>query len=343
MDTSLEWLGMDLLVDRYDVMGPSSVVANSLASRVKNIGVQIIACYRKILWVSSNLSTGLIGDGTGNPEKSDDYGLLFTFLDSHPNLPGVYAAGDDIAEEWASLSGASAISLRSVYMNFNLIDGDHVNAGESVSPLLTATGACFLIPSANQLIAYGGCALINDFDVLGATGLSVEEFPYPGGAGSAVLSQTTPNQNGSTARMILSGFSFNYIRDNGFGPGYVPARVRHMQNILLWFQNLPNPPTAIPDVASRNYLENAAPNPFNPTTNIRFGVKDRGHVTLKVYNVAGQLVRTLVNEVRSPRPEGFEVTWDGRNDSGSAVSSGVYFYKLSTANFTQTKKMVLLK
>ena len=97
---------------------------------------------------------------------------------------------------------------------------------------------------------------------------------------------------------------------------------------------------AIPDEysLSQNY-----PNPFNPTTTIAYSIKDQAHVSLKVYNVAGQLVRTLVNEQQTPQVENFRVTWDGRNDLGSSVSSGVYFYKLVTKNFSQTKKMVLLK
>lgn len=341
-DSSFDMLGIRELVDRYDVLGPSSVVANSLASRVKNFVVQICDCYRKIIWSSGNLSTGLIGDGTGNPEKSNDFALLFQFLDTKPNNPGLYISGDDVAEEWSGLAGASAIGLRSIYMNFNLIDGNHRNVGNAISPVLTAVGPCFIhlgIP--DQLIAYGGCALINDFDVLQATGGSVPEFNWPVGGGSAVLSQTTPNNGGSDARVILSGFSYHYIRD--IVPGFPPARVEHLRDILIWLINVIPEPTGIPTVTARNFLENAAPNPFNPTTNIRFGVKERGQVTLKIYNVAGQLVRTLVNEVKAPRPEGFEVTWDGRNNSGTAVSSGVYFYKLSTSNFTQTKKMVLLK
>ena len=342
-DSAFDQLGIRKLVDRYDVLGPSSNVANSLGSRVKNVATQIVGVYRKIIWNTGNLSSGLIGDGTGNPEKSPDFNVLFTLLDSGGNNPGLYLSGDDIAEEWVTLAGANAINLRSIYMNFNLIDGNHVNAGEAVSPVLTATGACFIelgIP--NTLIAYGGCALINDFDVLQATGLSLTEFPYPGGSGDAVISQATPNSNGSIARVILSGFSYTYIRD--IVPGFPPARVTHLRNVLIWLQNIVQPPVGIvPDSASRFFLKEAAPNPFNPTTNIRFGIKERGNITLKVYNVAGQLVRTLVNEVRTPRPEGFEVTWDGRNNSGTAVSSGVYFYKLSTSNFSQTKKMVLLK
>ena len=94
-----------------------------------------------------------------------------------------------------------------------------------------------------------------------------------------------------------------------------------------------------------NVLEPNYPNPFNPTTHITFEVKTRGHVTLRIYNVAGQVVRTLVNEeLAAGRYENrpFNV-WDGTNDAGQEVGSGVYFYKLTATNFTQTRKLVLLK
>jgi len=342
-DSAFELIGIRDLVDRFDVLGPSSSVANSLASRVSNVQNQIVNIYRKIIWCSGNLSSGLIGDGTGNPEKSDDYSLLFQLLDTGPDNPGVYISGDDVAQEWVTLAGAGAINLRSIYMNFSLLNGDHVAAGEAVSPLLTATGPCFIhLGVPDKLIAYGGCALINDFDVLDATGLAQVEYPWPGGAGDAIISQATGNSAASTARVILSGFSYHYIRD--IGPGYPPSRVEHLVDILNWLVNsFEINPTGITNAGARFFLENAAPNPFNPETVIRYGIKERGHVSLKVYNVAGQLVRTLVNEVKSPSESGFAVTWDGRNNAGQPVSSGVYFYKLTTGRYTQTKKMVLLK
>jgi hypothetical protein len=91
-----------------------------------------------------------------------------------------------------------------------------------------------------------------------------------------------------------------------------------------------------------NYLGNCHPNPFNPTTAIDYAIKERGHVTLKVYNVAGQLVRTLVDENQAPSSMR-QVMWHGRNDAGQPVSSGVYFYRLVTKGFVETRKMVLLK
>ena len=72
---------------------------------------------------------------------------------------------------------------------------------------------------------------------------------------------------------------------------------------------------------------------------VRFGKPT--HVELKIYNVAGQLVRTLVNDQRAPN--NYRVAWDGRNNAGAAVATGVYFYRLRAGAFTQTKKMVLLR
>jgi hypothetical protein len=88
-------------------------------------------------------------------------------------------------------------------------------------------------------------------------------------------------------------------------------------------------------------LSQNQPNPFNPTTTIRFVLPAREDVTLVIYDANGQLVRTLVNEVRGYGAH--EVTWDGRDDAGATVGSGVYFYRLRAGKLTESKKMVLLK
>jgi hypothetical protein len=89
---------------------------------------------------------------------------------------------------------------------------------------------------------------------------------------------------------------------------------------------------------SQNY-----PNPFNPTTRITYYLPEGSarRVRLVVYDVRGARVRTLVDgELRGGR---YTVEWDGRNDGGEAVGSGVYFYRLTERSFTKTKKMLLLK
>ncbi|HDS01570.1 MAG TPA: T9SS type A sorting domain-containing protein, partial [candidate division Zixibacteria bacterium] len=83
------------------------------------------------------------------------------------------------------------------------------------------------------------------------------------------------------------------------------------------------------------------PNPFNPTTNIEFAVPSRTHVKLNVFNIAGQKVRTLVNEELEA---GWKlVTWDGKTDSGDEVGSGVYLYRVEAGDFVESKKMMLVK
>jgi FlgD Ig-like domain len=89
------------------------------------------------------------------------------------------------------------------------------------------------------------------------------------------------------------------------------------------------------------WLGQNQPNPFNPTTTIQFVLPSRGPVRLAVYSAAGQLVRTLVDDVRAPGQH--DVVWDGRDDHGAVVGSGVYFYRLTAGKWAETKKMVLLK
>ena len=84
------------------------------------------------------------------------------------------------------------------------------------------------------------------------------------------------------------------------------------------------------------------PNPFNPTTTIRYALPTAAKVSLIVYTVRGEKVATLAEEVR--REAGYHaVVWDGRNDAGAAVASGVYFVRMQAGFFMQARKMVLIK
>ncbi|MFQ6003281.1 MAG: T9SS type A sorting domain-containing protein, partial [Candidatus Zixiibacteriota bacterium] len=83
------------------------------------------------------------------------------------------------------------------------------------------------------------------------------------------------------------------------------------------------------------------PNPFNPTTNIEFLLPRSDQVKIEIFNILGQKVRTLVDQHLKAGHK--LVDWDGKDDSGEQVSSGIYFYSIKTDEFSQTRKMVLLR
>ncbi len=84
------------------------------------------------------------------------------------------------------------------------------------------------------------------------------------------------------------------------------------------------------------------PNPFNPQTTISFYLSQEMTAGLRVYNLSGRLVRTLLNDETVPQGRN-QVVWNGRDDSGQQVPSGVFFYRLEGAGFTETRRMVLIK
>jgi hypothetical protein len=87
-------------------------------------------------------------------------------------------------------------------------------------------------------------------------------------------------------------------------------------------------------------LHAAYPNPFNPFTNLSFNLPEAMNYSLKIYNVAGQLVRSY----KGPGSVGLNlIAWDGRDNVGTEVSSGIYFYRLTAAGFSATQKMVMMK
>ena len=86
---------------------------------------------------------------------------------------------------------------------------------------------------------------------------------------------------------------------------------------------------------------NNYPNPFNPTTTINYTVLQEAPVEIKIFNVKGELIRTLVSD--NKQPGNYSAVWDGKNNRGSILPSGVYFYILRTGNATSSKKMVIIK
>ncbi|MDD2250899.1 MAG: T9SS type A sorting domain-containing protein, partial [Candidatus Cloacimonetes bacterium] len=97
-------------------------------------------------------------------------------------------------------------------------------------------------------------------------------------------------------------------------------------------------PPVVPMVTK---LYNAFPNPFNPNTNIRYSLKEAGKVNIEIYNMKGQRIKAYHQEHNAPGY--YQVSWDGRDENGRVVSSGIYLYRLTTGKYTAAKKMILAK
>lgn len=105
------------------------------------------------------------------------------------------------------------------------------------------------------------------------------------------------------------------------------------------YQVTPNQDQTVPELHTA--LQTNYPNPFNPVTTIAYSIKDNAPVQLEVYNLKGQLVKTLVDQIQTSGQH--SVIWNGTDNSGKTVGSGVYYYRLRSGRFSSTRKMVLMK
>lgn len=116
------------------------------------------------------------------------------------------------------------------------------------------------------------------------------------------------------------------------------AFIFFVDDVLITGSSSDDDPT-VPVVAT--VLNDNFPNPFNPETTISYSVKDPSPVTIEIYNVKGQLVKTLVNDMKDAGNH--SVVWRGTDNNNRPVSSGVYYYKMSAGKYSSTKKMILMK
>ena len=121
------------------------------------------------------------------------------------------------------------------------------------------------------------------------------------------------------------------------GSGYFPLAVGNS-----WEYEFEDVLTPVGDgPIAVNLLYPCVPNPFNPVTNISFEMATSGNARLSVYDAAGRLVRTLVNEQRAAGRH--TETWDGRDDTGRSAAAGVYLYRFEAGEVVQTRTMTLVK
>ncbi|HDZ58440.1 MAG TPA: T9SS type A sorting domain-containing protein, partial [Ignavibacteriales bacterium] len=115
----------------------------------------------------------------------------------------------------------------------------------------------------------------------------------------------------------------------------------------IYWDDLEVRPVTVTDVENDSFIpavfevSQNYPNPFNPSTIINYSIPQQSYVLIKIYDIVGREVKTLVSEEKSPGY--YNVVWNADNNYGSKVATGIYIYRIIAGNYIQSKKMILLK
>jgi hypothetical protein len=144
--------------------------------------------------------------------------------------------------------------------------------------------------------------------------------------------------SGQSAVLLGSGFIDPAANQNGASIVLMAALADGKVRVFDQVTGIDDNQNAIPTEFA---LDQNYPNPFNPTTSIKYALKENTKVILKIYNLLGQEVRTLVN---GNQEAGYKkVAWDGMNNKGTRVASGIYIYRIKAGDFVKARKMILMK
>ncbi len=332
--------------DIYHVNSPSSGVGNGIGGRA---GAQTLSGYTEILYTCGNLGINTISNGDFNNDAGDDVRTLTGWFEQGGK--DMFLTGDDLASDMAQ-AGAATLDFLGDKMGVSVLTSNiRPSIGNQTTPLVQIIPFNPVFHQSGSLqnwFAFGACPRRNTFDgvdLFGA-GQRLAEFTDPLGSGygysACTLNIWNPGPNQS--RVISMPVDLMYVYTNPDGPAYpLPARVQLLRDVLQYFGIYgEGEPSGIGELPGITFAAANYPNPFNPSTTIKYSLPKAGHLRLNIYNVRGQLVKTLIN---GPRPAGANqaIVWDGTDNLGSAAASGVYFYEARALGDVRIGKATLLK
>jgi len=327
--------------DYYQCNAPSSGLGNGLGGRAK---IDHIQYYDTMLYTTGTMSSVTIANGDPAYDAGNDLALLNSWF----ALGGrkMFVTGNDLSydlNKWAN-----GQLFRSTYLGVTYNARTITSAiGGQYAPLVKPIAGNGIIDK--YFVAYGGCTPIKNFNsVTVGSATKIAGYCDTGGnlAYPTLAAMTYNNYATQTAEIIYSPVDFQFWYNPAASQVKAPLpdgsiiRYTLLKEILLFFGHAPGGaavgvPTPVA-FSAKNY-----PNPFNPSTKIEFSLPVRGQVELKIYNVRGELVTTLLNETREAGLS--SVVWNGTDSRGKTVASGVYFYSLKSGNFEKIEKMTLVK
>jgi hypothetical protein len=299
--------------------------------------------YDVILYTSGDLGVNTISNGDYNNDPGDDVGTLTNWLDIGDK--DMFLTGDNLASD-LNQAGTATLAFAEQYMGVSVTTYSIRSfIGNQTTPLVNVIpGNPVFMGPLQSWYAFSGCYSRNTFDgveVLGAA-TRLAEFLNPSGQPAYNYSAATLNQNG-TSRIISMPVDLMYVYTDPAAAGHsLAGRTQLLNNVLQYFGMVGNPLNVSPVLPGITFQTSNYPNPFNPSTTIKYSMPTAGHLKLSIYDVRGQLVKTLVDGVR-PAGAGQTVVWDGTDERGSTAASGVYFYEARALGDVRIGKTTLLK
>jgi len=350
-----EWLfalkgcGFEYGVD-YDIYytnGPDSGEGNGLGGRATSA---VLAGYDILLYTCGDLPAYALGNGDYNSDASRDIQVLDSWC-----LRGgkkMFMTGDNMITD-ISNKGASGQSFMNNYFGLQHIDSDVGRYIQNqTTPEVLAIEENGIFVNADRWVAYGGCLVINNFDAVQhvGNGTRMAEFTDENGnPGAFTYSAAIRSYNSTTdTEVVLLPYDLMFVYN---APGYTPppgmaglsVRSIMMRDILQHFGVQLGGPIGVEDQVpvARDFAVKAYPNPFNPQISIDLSMPRAGQATVKIFNVRGELVRTLLDShVQSGT---IDLVWDGCDKSGARSASGVYFAETKALGQTKVTRMAMIK
>ncbi|MFZ0391354.1 MAG: Omp28-related outer membrane protein [Calditrichia bacterium] len=252
----------------------------------------------------------------------DDITFLQNYLDNGGQL---FVAGQDIGWDVFDPSGSTNFTLAHDFYH-NYLDADYINDNSGIYSMEGIPGD----PITDGL----------SFNISTVYSRYPESIASFSGSSVPILKYTGSSQYGGlrydsgTFKTVYLGVGLEQMSD-------AAAAQAIIERTLQWFgvtSGIQDEPLSL---ITKMELQQNYPNPFNPVTTIRFALPAAEKVNLRIFNSLGQEVRHLINDIH---PAGWHtVQWDGKNDQGMQVSSGLYFYSLTIGKETLSRKMMLLR
>jgi len=252
------------------------------------------------------------GDGTFTVAAEDygsstSYGISLGDLDGDGNLDAFVANGN----------------ANKVWLNDG--DGTFTDSGESYGS------------SESRVISLGDLDGDSDLDAFVANSWNVKANKVWLNDGDGTFTDSGESYGSYESQVISLG--------DLDGDGDLDAFVNNAsdQANKVWLNSLPISINLfdLPELPTEFDLSQNYPNPFNPETTIKYQLPESNNVILNIYNLRGQLVKTLINENQDVGY--YNITWNGTDNHNREIASGIYFYRLSAGDYVETKKMLMLK